>query len=165
MGFSSFEVGGLWAAGIIAEVTMFYFSGPLVKRLGVSRLLCIGLAGGVIRWTGTAFATNLYLIGMLQLLHCVSFVTAHLSLMHFIRLHVPLKLRNTAQGLYTAFASGLLLSCVTWASGPLFARFGGYAFLFSSALAFLGLCVALFNFYWLNPIAPGKVVALDPLNS
>jgi MFS transporter, PPP family, 3-phenylpropionic acid transporter len=165
LGFSTFEVGALWAAGIIAEVTMFFFSGPLVKRLGVARLLSLGLAGGLVRWTGMAFATNLYLIGLLQVLHCVTFVVAHLSLMHFIRMNVPLKLRNTAQGLYTAFAAGLLLSSVTWASGPLYARYGGHAFLFAAALSALGLCIALFNLYRLNPTMRVVAETSGPLNS
>jgi PPP family 3-phenylpropionic acid transporter len=165
LGFTTFEVGTLWAAGIFAEVTMFFFSGPLVKRFGVARLLCVGLAGGVIRWLGMGFATNLYLVGVLQAMHCVSFVIAHLSLMHFIRLNVPLKLRNTAQGLYTAFASGLLLSSVTWASGPLYARFGGHAFLFSALLAAIGLGVALFNLLRLTPTKPMAAASSGPLNS
>jgi PPP family 3-phenylpropionic acid transporter len=165
LGFSTFEVGALWASGILAEVVLFFFSGPLVKRFGVARLLCFGLGGGAVRWLGMAFATNLYLIGFLQAMHCVSFVMGHLALMHFIRLNVPLNLRNTAQGLYTAFASGLLLSSVTWASGPLYLRFGGLAFLFPACLAVLGLGVALFYLKRLNPTAPRVVVASDLLNS
>jgi PPP family 3-phenylpropionic acid transporter len=102
---------------------------------------------------------------LLQVLHCVSFVMAHLSLMHFIRMNVPLKLRNTAQGLYTAFAGGLLLSSVTWASGPLYARFGGHAFLFAAVLSVLGLCIALFNLYRLNPTMRVVAETSGPLNS
>jgi PPP family 3-phenylpropionic acid transporter len=131
----------------------------------VARLLCVGLGGGVIRWLGMGFATNLYLVGFLQAMHCVSFVVAHLSLMHFIRLNVPLKLRNTAQGLYTAFASGLLLSSVTWASGPLYARYGGHAFLFSALLAAIGFGVALFNLLRLTPTKPMAAASSGPLNS
>ncbi len=151
LGFDTFQIGTLWAAAVIAEVMLFFYSGRLVKDVPLPRLLCIGLFGAVMRWIGMGFATEFYQIALLQMLHCISFATTHLSLMHFIRLNVPQNLRNSAQGIYTAFAAGLLLSSVTWISGPLYDRFGGQAFLFMAGIAMIGLGVAIFNVLKLSP--------------
>jgi PPP family 3-phenylpropionic acid transporter len=165
LGFSTFDIGLLWAAAVLAEVVLFFFSNRIVEQVGVERLLCLGLFGATMRWVSMSVATNFYLILALQALHCISFATAHLSLMHFIRMHVPGKLRNTAQGLYTAFAGGLLLSSVSFAAGPLYARLGGMAFMFAAALSAVGLGIALFNLVKLSPRVPGAAVASGPFHN
>jgi MFS transporter, PPP family, 3-phenylpropionic acid transporter len=154
LGFSTFHIGLLWAAAVLAEVGLFFFSNKVVADVGVARLLCIGLFGGVMRWIGMGFATSIYMFAALQALHCISFAAAHLALMHFIRLNVPTRLRNTAQALYTAFAGGALLSSVTWASGPLYLQYGGRAYLFMAAISATGLVIALFNLARLSPKVP-----------
>lgn len=165
LGFDTFQIGMLWAAAVLAEVALFFFSGALVKDVPLPRLLCIGLFGAVMRWLGMGFATEFYQVALLQTLHCISFAATHLSLMHFIRLNVPQNLRNSAQGLYTAFAAGLLLSSVTWISGPLYDRFGGQAFLFMAGIACAGLGVAVFNLLKLSPIALRGQGASSPAHS
>jgi len=162
LGFDTFQIGTLWAAAVLAEVGLFFFSNRIVADVGVARLLCIGLFGGVMRWTGMAFATHIFMVAALQALHCISFASVHLALMHFIRMYVPIRLRNTAQALYTAFAGGLLLSSVTWASGPLYTRFGGHAYLFMAAISGTGLMIALFNLVKLSPTVPVAAVASPP---
>ena len=159
LGFSTFQIGLLWAAAVLAEVGLFFFSNKVVADLGVARLLCVGLFGGAMRWFGMSFATSLYMFGALQALHCVSFACGHLALMHFIRQNVPPNLRNTAQALYTAFAGGLLLSSVTWASGPLYNEFGGHAYLFMAAICITGLIIALFSLLKLSPTVGATAVA------
>ena len=143
LGFNTMTIGILWACGIIGEVGLFAFSNKIVHHLGVERLLCVGLAGGMVRWTGTALVTSEAGMMAVQFLHALSFACGHLALMHFIRLNVPMPLRNTAQGLYTALAGGVLLSSVTWISGPLFAAFGGWAFLTMAVISATGLVLAV----------------------
>ena len=152
LGFGTFTIGLFWAAAIAGEVAFFATSKKIVQAIGVERLLLVGLAGGIVRWTGTAFITNEYFILVLQLLHAVSFACAHLALMNFIRAHVPHNLRNTAQGLYAALAGGLLLSSVTWMSGPLYANFGGLGFLAMAIISGIGLMIAVV-YIRSNPIA------------
>ena len=105
-----------------------------------------------------AFASGVVEMGLLQSLHAVSFASAHLALMHFIRLNVPTSLRNTAQGLYTALAGGVLLSSATWISGPLYAAFGGRAFLAMAMLCLFGLGLAI-GYANLSPKEPAKADA------
>jgi MFS transporter, PPP family, 3-phenylpropionic acid transporter len=158
LGFSTFVIGLLWASGIIGEVIFFSISHRIVHAIGVERLLIIGLAGGVIRWVGTAFLTNEFLLLVLQLSHAVSFACAHLALMHFIRAHVPANLRNTAQGLYAALAGGVLLSSITYMSGPIYEAYSGRGFLAMAFISALGLAISVY-YIRTNPKAPDEVAA------
>ena len=144
LGFGTFTIGLLWGAAIVGEVTFFATSQKIVQAIGVERLLLIGLSGGIVRWVGTAFINNEYMVLVLQLLHGVSFACAHLALMHFIHAHVPPNLRNTAQGIYAALAGGVLLSSVTWMSGPLYDNFGGKGFLAMAIISAIGLLIAVY---------------------
>jgi MFS transporter, PPP family, 3-phenylpropionic acid transporter len=158
LGFSTLTIGLLWACAVVSEVGLFAFSNRIIERLGSPLLLCVGLGGGVVRWTGMAFATGPIMFGVLQALHAISFAAAHLALMHFIRLNVPSKLRNTAQGLYAALAGGVLLSSVTWLSGPLYQTYGGYAYLAMAGLCSAGMFMAL-SYLRLSPKVPVVVAA------
>jgi MFS transporter, PPP family, 3-phenylpropionic acid transporter len=158
LGFSTFMIGLLWASGIVGEVVFFGFAHRIVVAIGVERLLVIGLAGGVVRWVGTAFLTNEFLLLVLQLSHAISFACAHLALMHFIRAHVPPNLRNTAQGLYAALAGGVLLSSITWMSGPIYDVYGGLGFLAMALISAIGLAIAVF-YIRTNPKVMGGAAA------
>jgi MFS transporter, PPP family, 3-phenylpropionic acid transporter len=129
------------------------FSNRVIATCGSALLLCIGLSGGILRWVGMAYFTNVYVMGFLQFLHACSFACAHLALMHFIRLNVPKTLRNTAQGLYAAVAGGVFLSSATWISGPLYQIYGGHAYLGMALVCTFGLLNAIL-FMRLNPKAP-----------
>ena len=154
LGFGTFTIGLLWAAAIVGEVLFFTFSQRFVQAVGVERLLAIGLFGGIVRWVGTAIVTNEYMMLALQMLHGVSFACAHFALMQFIRAHVPANLRNTAQGLYAALAGGLLLSSVTWMSGPLYENYGGKGFVAMALISAIGLAIAIY-YIRTNPKVPG----------
>jgi MFS transporter, PPP family, 3-phenylpropionic acid transporter len=153
LGFSTLTIGVLWACAVLTEVGLFAFSNRIIERLGTPLLLCVGLAGGVVRWTGMAFAGGVIEMGLLQALHAISFASAHLALMHFIRLNVPGNLRNTAQGLYAALAGGVMLSSVTWLSGPLYSNFGGHAYLAMAMISVFGLGLAV-AYARLSPTVP-----------
>ena len=155
LGFNTMTIGLFWAIGVMAEVALFGFSNRVVHKLGVQRLLCVGLAGGIVRWVGMGLVTSEVLTGLLQLLHALSFACCHLALMHFIRMNVPHDLRNTAQGLYAALAGGVLLSSVTWASGPLFSAYGGHAYFAMAGICALGLAIAV---YYMRTIPKAHVV-------
>ncbi|MEO6608815.1 MAG: MFS transporter [Aestuariivirga sp.] len=157
-GFSTMTIGLLWAFAVLAEVALFAFSNRVVAALGVYRLLCLGLTGAVIRWIGMAFVSDFETSAALQMLHAFSFASAHLALMHFIRINVHPNLRSTAQGIYAALAGGLLLSSVTWASGPLYMDFGAKGYLAMAMIAMFGLGLALFSLV-VSPKVPSTVAA------
>ncbi len=159
LGFSTFHIGILWASAVLSEVALFFFSAYVISQVPLPRILCLGLFGATMRWIGIGFAVSFWGMFAAQLLHAISFALTHLALMHFIRINVPQNLRNTAQGLYTAFAGGLLLSATQWVSGPLYEWAGGRAFLFMALISTLGFVVALFNLYRLSPTVPQVAVA------
>ena len=144
LGFSTLMIGLFWTSGIIGEVVFFNFSHKIVEAIGVERLLVVGLAGGILRWIGTAFFTNEYVLLILQLSHGISFACGHLALMHFMRAHVPPNLRNTAQGIYAALAGGVLLSSITFMSGPIYEAYGGLGFLAMALISAIGLAIAVY---------------------
>jgi MFS transporter, PPP family, 3-phenylpropionic acid transporter len=158
LGFSTLMIGLLWTSGIIGEVIFFNFSHRIVHVVGVERLLVIGLAGGTLRWVGTAFITNEAFLLVLQLSHAVSFACGHLALMHFIRAHVPANLRNTAQGLYAALAGGVLLSSITYLSGPIYEAYSGKGFLAMALISAIGLAISVY-YIRSNPKAMAEVAA------
>ena len=159
LGFSTFDIGLLWASAVLAEAALFFFSASIISRVALPRLLCIGLFGATLRWLGMGLASGFMPMLLLQLLHAVSFALTHLAVMYFIRLNVPQNLRNIAQGLYTAFAGGLLLSTSQWVSGPLYEWAGAEAFWAMALISAVGLAVALFNLAKLSPTAQMAVVA------
>lgn len=143
LGFSSMAIGVFWTAGVMAEVALLAFSNVLLATFGPGRLLVIGLAGGMLRWIIMAYAGSFVVIMLSQSLHALSFATAHLGTMHFIRLMVPGNFRNRAQGIYAALSGGVLLSSAAWISGGLYLNHGARAYLFMAAISFAGLVLAL----------------------
>lgn len=142
MGISSIGIGVLWTIGVMAEVALFAYSNRFVEWLGPGRLLMAGLAGGVVRWLLMAFVTSFPLLLAVQLLHALSFASAHLGAMHFIRLMVPSRLRNRAQGLYSAISGGVFLSATVWLSGRLYEVYAGKTYLFMACISLTALLLA-----------------------
>jgi PPP family 3-phenylpropionic acid transporter len=150
LGYGTMIIGFLWATAVLAEVALLAFSNKVIDYFGPQMLLCVGLAGGIVRWSAMAYFTNVYVMFALQLLHAGSFACGHLALMHFIRRTVPTALRNTAQGLYAAIAGGIFLSSATWLSGRLYHIYGGHAYLGMTMMCVFGLLCAVL-FVKLNP--------------
>lgn len=144
LGYSKLVIGMLWAASVLVEVLMFAFSNRFYGALGSVRLIMLGTGLATLRWAITALAPPLAILFMVQTLHAGSFGFTHLGTMHFIRERVPASMRNTAQGLYSVLASGVLMSGTMWASGALYGGLGGGAFLVMAGLSALAcLCAML----------------------
>lgn len=143
LGYSTFTIGQLWAAGVLVEVLMFAFSNRFYRAFGSVRLIMLGTALAALRWTATGLEPPLALLFAVQALHAASFGFTHLGTMHFIRERVPENMRNTAQGIYSMLSSGLLLSSTMWASGFLYGWLGGAAWFVMAAIAALGCGLAV----------------------
>ena len=145
LGYSKFSIGKLWAASVITEILMFAFSRHFYRAFGPLRLIVIGTACAVIRWTVIGLGPPIAIMFLVQMLHAGSFGLTHLGTMHYIRENVPERMRNTVQGLYSALSSGVLMSATMWSSGPLYQEFGGHAFFVMAGVAAIacGLAVTL----------------------
>ena len=74
---------------------------------------------------------------LVQPLHGLTFALLHLASMRLIVQVVPIRLAATAQSIYGTLCVGLATALL--ASGLLYGRMGGHAFLVMAALCFLAL--------------------------
>ena len=97
------------------------------------------VGAGVVRWTVAAFTTSPWLLACIQPLHGLTFALFHLAAVRLIVAVAPVRLAATAQALYGTLSVGLAIALVTLASGLLYARVGGAAFLVMAVLCLLAL--------------------------
>ena len=143
VGISPTWIGVLWSEGVVAEIALFAFSGRVVGALGPVRMIILGAAAGVLRWTLTGVSDALPMLMLVQALHALTFGFCHLGAMHFIARAAPPDLTATAQGLYAAIGTGLVVALVTAGAGPLYAAVGGQAYLAMAGLCGLATLAAL----------------------
>ena len=142
-GFPAGTIGVLWSIGVVAEIGLFIFSGRIVGKTGAAKLLMLAGLGACLRWAFMAFDPPLLATVALQCLHALSFGAAHVAAIHFLAHAVPEDQAATAQGLYAATVSGLVLGVVTIASGPLYRILGGEAYAVMTAVALCGTAGAV----------------------
>ncbi len=132
----------LWAVGVGVEVGLFAVSRSLVARVGARPLIMAGAAAGVVRWTCMAFDPPLAALVPLQALHGLTFGAAHLGALHVMSEIVPPAQASTAQALYASVTAGIGLGFATLLAGPLYATWGGRAYLAMALLAAVGLAAS-----------------------
>jgi MFS transporter, PPP family, 3-phenylpropionic acid transporter len=133
-------VGLLWSESVLSEVVVFLLVGPRIIRLIGPGCACALAAGaGVVRWTVAAFTTDRVLLGFVQPLHGLTFALLHLACMRLILQVVPVRLAATAQSIYGTMCIGMATTLLTLASGLLYQRVDGAAFLVMAGLCLLAL--------------------------
>ena len=147
-GLSDEIIGWLWAEAVFAEVILFSFSGPLVRRLGPVTLMLLAGAAGLLRWSLTAASTDLSVLLAVQVLHAFTFGAAHLGAMHFLTRAAPLEISATAQSLYSAIGMGIVFGLAMLAAGALYGTLGGAAFHVMAGLSLAGALVTLVLARW-----------------
>ena len=158
-GFSNTLVSLLWAEAVIAEVVVFTLVGPwLLRRWAPATCMALAALAGVVRWTLVAQTLAPGLIACAEPLHGVTFALLHLACMRIIADVVPTGLGTSAQAFYGTVAAGAGAALATLASGPLYARFGGEAFLAMSALCLAALPLTLLLHRRLSRIAAGGAI-------
>jgi PPP family 3-phenylpropionic acid transporter len=144
----------LWAEAVAAEVVVFFLVGPwLLDRLGVRGAALLAAVAGIVRWSAMGFTNSVVVLSTLQPLHGLTFALLHLACMRVIGNVVPSAVAATAQALY-AFGAGLVTAALTSVSGPLYADYGGPAFLAMAALCVIALPFAWWGFADPRPVAP-----------
>ena len=135
--------GLLWAESVLAEVLVFLVLGrPIIDRLGISGAAMLSAAAGIVRWGTAAQTAALPAMALVEPLHGLTFALLHLVCMRTIAQVVPQPLAATAQAFYGTVAVGAAVTVLTFASGPLYARFGAAAFWVMAALCAAALPVA-----------------------
>lgn len=141
-GYGGATIGVLWALGVAAEIVLFAFAPRFPQSIAPVTLILIGAAGGIVRWTTTAFDPPFVVLAPIQMLHALSFGATHLGAMMFLSRNAPEGSRATAQG-DVATASTLMMAAASALSGILYAANGAYAYLAMTAVAAGGGAFAL----------------------
>ncbi len=126
-------IGLLIAEGIVAEVALFIWGRSLVERLGPARLTAVAAAASLLRWTATAFVTDIPALAAIQLLHAATFACQHLSTMLVLRT-LPAQRSGTAQALMSALGFSAPTGLLIWLSGQIYGVAGGLTFLLMAAV-------------------------------
>src|SRR5262245_33104465 len=143
LGISTSVAGLLWTVGVVAEILVFFGSAAAIRHAGPIAILAIAAAVAILRWSAMAFDPALWLLFGLQALHGVTFGASHVGAIHFMARTVPEGQASSAQALYAAVSSGVLLGAATLLVGPLYADYGARAYLAMAGLAAVGLLAAL----------------------
>jgi PPP family 3-phenylpropionic acid transporter len=131
--------GVLWGVGVAAEVGFLWFTEPWRRRIGPERLMLLGGAGAVARWTCLAFSPPLWLLIGLQVLHALSYTATFMGSLQLVERLAPARNASLAQTLNSVLTGGFLIGFSTMASGPLFDAVGARGYLAMSAIALAGL--------------------------
>ena len=144
VGLNQSEIGWLWGVSTTIELAVFWWSRPLVARLSPPVMLGLGALATLPRWGLHAFATEFWSFVALQLLHAGTFAIAYLGALQFIARQLPPSHAASAQTL-NAGANALLMGLGMWALGPVYAAYGGHAYLAMAVFGVISACAA----WWL----------------
>lgn len=161
-GLSGGWIGTLWAAGVMAEVALFWGSGALLSRTGPVLLLLVAAAVSCLRWVAMGFAPGLSVLLPLQLLHGITYGASHIAAIHFIHRFVPHDVQGSAQALYSTVAAGIAMGAATLMAGHMYARSGAQSYFAMGGIALISLAAALLLYWrWRDP-AVGASPVSDP---
>ena len=158
---SGTTVGLLWNVGVIAEVGFLIFGAKWSAKFRPETLIVAGGVGAIIRWTALSALPPVALLVPLQLLHAATFAATFLGGMRLIqRLHGDDR-TPTAQMIYMALASAPTQAAATLISGPLYDTYGAKGYLAMTAIAGVGLALAVVLRARAARIAPQGELALS----
>lgn len=142
IGFDDTVIGALWTIGVLAEIVLFWVAGRLGRFGSAPVLLALAGLGVLVRWPLTAVADSVALAAPLQVLHALTFGAAHLGAMRFLQDNAPPGLEATAQALYYALVTGVLMGLCMPLAGLLYDRVGMAAYHAMGLLGFVTLAGA-----------------------
>lgn len=135
----------LWAEAVAAEVVVFFLVGPwLISRIGVRGAAALAAVAGIVRWSAIGFTESVLVLSLLQPLHGLTFALLHLACMRVLGTVIPAALAATSQALY-AFGASFVTAVLMLCAGPLYADYGGAAFLSMAALCAMAVPLAWYG--------------------
>lgn len=142
LGLADTTVALLWSEGVVAEIVLFFWGMPLLRRVGPLGLIALGGGAGLVRWTVTAFTASVPVLALAQLLHAFTFAGTYLGAMHHLARTVPAERAATGQAVYATVA-GAIGPALMLLAGSLYESVGGLAYLVMAAIAAVGAAIAL----------------------
>ncbi len=125
LGYDRIQIGGLWAIGVLSEISLFLLIPRWFQRHSLSSMMLVSTSAAVLRWALLAWFAD-YFIGLLlaQLLHAATFGLFHLVCLHWVHRHFSRQHQGQGQALYNSIGYG--------AGGALGALFAGLLWKFIS---------------------------------
>ncbi|SHJ95896.1 MFS transporter, PPP family, 3-phenylpropionic acid transporter [Roseomonas rosea] len=141
-GHSAETIGLLWAEGVMAEVLLFLWARPLLGRVSPRGLMLLAAGAGMLRWVAMGITTELWALVPLQALHALTFGAQYMGAMRWLSANPPPGEALAAQSLHAALGTTGAQAVAMLATGWLYARVEGGAFLAMALLCALAVPVA-----------------------
>ncbi|KQX01228.1 MFS transporter [Massilia sp. Root418] len=107
-GYSKTVIGAMWSLGVVAEVMLFYFQAPLLKRWGPRTMLMLACSAAVLRFIMIGAGAHwLALLVLAQLLHAATFALHHSSSVLAMQRWFAGPLQARGQALYISISYGV----------------------------------------------------------
>lgn len=125
----------------VSEIFAYFFSFGLISRLGHVRVLCVGLAGNVLRFLYIAWLTDPWWVLPFEFVQGVTHAAVWAACCSYVAAATPAARRGSAQGVLQGLHHGLGRGCGAVLGGALVARYGaravfaGYGLLCGAVLA------------------------------
>lgn len=122
-GYARSTIGFLWALGVLAEIAIFAAGGSLLSRYSIRTLLIAAAAATAVRWAAIAwFPEKLYVVALVQLLHCMGFAVLHFAIVMSAQQLFPAAAAARGQALFSSVGYGIggmlgsLVGGLVWSS-------------------------------------------------
>jgi len=143
LGLPSWVPGLTWGLAVAAEVVLFRLGHRVLAIMTPARLVALAVGVTIVRWVGTALATEPAVLIPLQVGHAFTFSALHLAAMRLLTRLVPPESSTSGQALYGLTGFGIGGSVGLWMAGLLLGPLGTSGlFLFSAGIATLALVPA-----------------------
>lgn len=132
-------VSALLVLAPLGEITVLSLAPRFEQRLSVRVMMVIALVGAIVRWSVLGLTGSLWLAGVTQPLHGLTFAVAQVAFVRWLGEEVPAEMTGAVQGLMNALALGLGLAAMTAVAGLLWTTSVMLVFGLMAATAALGL--------------------------
>ena len=158
LGYSQTAIGLLWSLGVVAEIGVFLFMGPIFRRFSTRDILLACFVAATLRFLLTAWCAE-WLFGLIiaQLLHALSFGACHSVAIQSVNRWFPAGCQGRGQALYSSvsFGAGGLVGGVI--AGAIWDQAGGaIVYTTSAGFALLGGILVVVGIYVADDAAPGN---------
>ncbi|MCJ7813071.1 MFS transporter [bacterium] len=144
LGANNIQIGSIWAVATLSElITMLAFV-KVAQKIGIKKILAIGMVVTVFRWTPLAFVNAWWQVIPFQILHAFTLTFGYLGAALFMDLESPAHIRFTAQAFYGMFVVNIGVIFGSFLGG-LLSDHWGYGALYGTAgaIAAVASCVLI----------------------
>ncbi|WP_265823526.1 MFS transporter [Geovibrio ferrireducens] len=99
--------GYMWAAGVLCEIVLLYFTDSLLKKFSAKQVMLFSVIMAVIRYLFTAFSPSLTVLFLANMLHGFTYGSFHVAALTYFRRVFGADRQLKAQSIYSGLGFGL----------------------------------------------------------